>query len=292
MINAIDLVIPGREISLGGFTVKRVLPYAHRRMVGPFIFWDHMGPHLFGPGFGMSIAPHPHIGLSTLTYLLEGRALHRDSLGNEVLIRPGEVNWMTAGHGIAHSERSVETDLAIEHRLQGLQLWIALPDEQEDRIPSFNHIEADALPQLDLGPKDCRLIAGTAHGKNSPVPVYSPMFLIDARCAPGDTFAFDPDSQDLGVYVAGGEIQLGQQKLGSSQMAVFKMGSSISFTAAQEARVFIFGGQALATPRHIWWNFVSSSPEKIEQAKRRWEADEFPSVINESRFSRLPLPSS
>jgi redox-sensitive bicupin YhaK (pirin superfamily) len=292
MVNAVELIIPGREISLGGFTVKRVLPYAQRRMVGPFIFWDHMGPHLFGKGFGMDIAPHPHIGLSTLTYLMEGRAMHRDSLGNEAIIQPGEVNWMTAGSGIAHSERTATADLANEHRLQGMQLWVALPDDEEDRDPSFVHVGADKLPILDLGVKECRLVAGSALGKNSPVPVYSPMFLMDVKCAAREKFVFDPDQQEIGVYVAQGEIQLGAQKVGSSQMVILKLGSSLEFSASEDSRVFVFGGQAFTTPRHVWWNFVSSGREKIEEAKRRWEADEFPPVINESRFSRLPLPQA
>jgi len=292
MTNEIELTIPGREISLGSFVVKRVLPYAQRRMVGPFIFWDHMGPHMFGPGYGMTVSPHPHIGLSTLTYLIEGQVQHRDSLGNEIVIRPGAVNWMTAGHGIAHSERSVEADLAAEHRLHGLQLWVALPDDQEDRDPSFVHIEAKALPLLDLGVTSCRLVAGSALGKNSPVPVYSPLFLMDVQARAGERFGFDPDGQELGVYVVAGEISLGSRTISSSQMAVLKTGSSLEFVCGKDAHVFVFGGRPFSTPRHIWWNFVSSSPEKIEKAKHRWENDEFPGVINESKFSRLPLPKA
>ena len=165
MINNIELIIPGREVSLGdGFGVKRVLPFSQRRMVGPFIFWDHMGPHLFSRGMGLEVNPHPHIGLSTLTYLLEGRIMHRDSLGNEVIIRPGEVNWMTSGSGVAHSERSVPDDRAGEHRLHGLQLWVALPDDQEDREPSFTHLASSQLPELKLGSMKCRLVAGNARG--------------------------------------------------------------------------------------------------------------------------------
>jgi len=293
MINNIELIIPGREVSLGdGFSVRRVLPFAQRRMVGPFIFWDHMGPHLFSKGFGLEVSPHPHIGLSTLTYLLEGRVLHRDSLGNEAIIRPGEVNWMTAGNGIAHSERSVAADLEQEHRLHGLQLWVALPTDQEDREPSFMNVPDAKLPEMELGSMKCRLIAGSVKGKNSPVPVYSPLFLIDVKAESGREFLFDPDGAEIGVYVTSGEIFLGQQKLVPGQMAVFSAGQSVAFTAKAEARAFVFGGEHLSTPRHIWWNFVSSSKEKIEEAKQRWENDEFPDVINESRFSRVPLPKA
>lgn len=292
MLNEVAIVIPGREISLGGFSVKRLLPYAQKRMVGPFIFWDHMGLALFAKGFGMTVSPHPHIGLSTLTYLLEGRIQHRDSLGNEAIIRPQEVNWMTAGHGIAHSERSVEADLSEEHKLHGIQLWIALPDDQEDRTPSFVHVESSVIPTLDLGPRHCRLVAGTAHGKTSPVPVYSPMFLIDARCEAGEKLVFDPDNQELGVYVATGEISLSGKSFGAGQMIVLAQGSSLEFTASVASQVFVFGGEPFAKERHVWWNFVSSSKAKIEEAKRRWEADEFPQVINESKFSRIPLPKA
>jgi redox-sensitive bicupin YhaK (pirin superfamily) len=301
MLNEVALLIPGREISLGGFSVKRILPYAQKRMVGPFIFWDHMGMAVFGKGFGMTVSPHPHIGLSTLTYLLEGRIQHRDSLGNEAIIKPGEVNWMTAGAGIAHSERSVEADLLNEHKLHGMQLWIALPDDQEDRAPSFVHVEGSQLPNLELGPSHCRLVAGSALGKHSPVPVYSPMFLIDVKIQPGEKFVFDPDTAECGIYVANGEVTLsgGAGTGGGSvtsikpaQMAVLKQGSTIEFTAPVATQAFVFGGQPFATQRHVWWNFVSSSKDKIEEAKRRWEADEFPPVINESRFSRIPLPKA
>jgi redox-sensitive bicupin YhaK (pirin superfamily) len=293
MLNEVALIIPGREISLGGFSVKRILPFAQKRMVGPFIFWDHMGIAVFGKGFGMTVSPHPHIGLSTLTYLLEGRIQHRDSLGNDVIIKPGEVNWMTAGAGIAHSERSVEADLADEHKLHGMQLWIALPDDQEDRAPSFVHVEGAQLPSLELGVSHCRLVAGSALGKNSPVPVFSPLFLMDVKIEPGETFVFDPDAQECGIYVASGEIHLTRgENIKSAQMAVLKQGSTVEFTAPAASQVFVFGGQPFTTPRHVWWNFVSSSKNKIEEAKRRWEADEFPPVVNESRFSRIPLPKA
>ena len=295
MLNDVAILIPGREISLGGFNVKRVLPYAKKRMVGPFIFWDHMGLAVFAKGYGMTVSPHPHIGLSTLTYLLEGRIQHRDSLGNEVVIRPGEVNWMTAGHGIAHSERTLESDLADEHKLHGMQLWIALPDDQEDREPSFVHIERSQIPALDLGPRQCLLVAGSAHGKSSPVPVYSPLFLIDARCESGENFKYDPDGQELGIYVATGSVELvgdGGFRVAAGSMAVLSRGSSVEFRALENSQVFVFGGEPFKSERHVWWNFVSSSKVKIEEAKRRWEEDKFPPVINESKFSRIPLPKA
>ena len=293
MINSIELIIPGREVSLGdGFGVKRVLPYSQRRMVGPFIFWDHMGPHLFNKGLGLEVNSHPHIGLSTLTYLLEGRIMHRDSLGNEVIIRPGEVNWMTSGHGVTHSERSVPEDMAGEHRLHGLQLWVALPDDQEDRAPSFTHVESGKIPEVVLGSMRCRLVAGTARGKTSPVPAYSPMFFIDVDAQAGEEFQFDPDGGEIAVYLTSGEIFLGAQKLSVGQMAVLKAGEALAFTARQKARAFVFGGAPFPTPRHIWWNFVSSSKQKIEAAKKRWEEDRFPAVFNESPYSRVPLPKA
>lgn len=289
----IEILIPGREVSLGdGFHVKRVLPYSKRRMVGPFIFWDHMGPHYFAPGRGLEVNPHPHIGLSTLTYLLEGQILHRDSLGNELVIRPGEVNWMTSGSGVTHSERSVQADLSGEHRLHGLQLWVALPDDQEDRSPSFTHIAANKIPVIELGNMKCRLVAGSARGIKSPVPSYSPLFFIDVAAHANGEFHFDPDGLEIGVYVTSGEIFLGEQFLEAGHMAILKSGESLDFTTKEEARAFVFGGAPFKTPRHIWWNFVSSSKEKIEAAKKRWEDDKFPKVFNESGLQRVPLPKA
>lgn len=289
----IELIIPGRDVSLGdGFHVRRVLPYSKRRTVGPFIFWDHMGPHFFAAGRGLEVNPHPHIGLSTLTYLLEGQILHRDSLGNELVIRPGEVNWMTSGSGVTHSERSVPSDLAEEHHLHGLQLWVALPDDQEDRAPSFTHVNREQIPKLELGNMNCQLVAGTVQGKTSPVPCYSPMFMIDVHAHAGGEFQFDPDGQEIAVYVTSGEIVLDDQTLGIGQMAVLKPGAAMHFSAKAVARAFVFGGAPLTTPRHIWWNFVSSDKQKIEDAKKRWEEDRFPRVFNESGFNRVPLPKA
>ena len=291
-INAIDLIIPSRETSLGSFTVKRVLPFAKRRAVGPFIFLDHMGPHVFAPGLGLSVAPHPHIGLSTLTYLLEGRIIHRDSLGSVAEIHPGAVNWMTAGSGIAHSERSAEADLDGEHRLNGLQLWIALPDDQEDCAPTFSHYPKATLPRLKLGECDCTVVAGTMQGKSSPVRTHSPLFFADVLAPTNSHFAFDPDGHEIAVYIAQGASQISGQDVFAGQMVVLKSGSALQFRASLDTRAFVLGGEKLGREKHMWWNFVSSNREKIETAKRRWENDEYPPIPGESRFSRTPLPSA
>lgn len=285
--NPIELVIEPRKSDLGdGFFVRRAIPYAKKRMVGPFIFFDHMGPAILTKENPLSVRSHPHIGLSTLTYLFEGEMLHRDSLGNELTIRPGAVNWMTAGRGIVHSERSnPETPMNIE----GIQLWIALPKAFEEIEPSFVHVDEKDIPEIEIGNSIFNLVAGSAFGKKSPVPVYSPLFYLNGKMQCADTFKLEVDEKSEGaVYVSSGKITCGDQEFIPGQMVCFTQGSTVEFTALEESHVLVLGGEIFPEKRFIFWNFVSSSEERLEQAKHDWHNDKFPKVINET--DRIPLP--
>ncbi|WP_158916195.1 pirin family protein [Caulobacter sp. S45] len=267
----IDLVIDARRKDLGGFEVGRILPFAKRRMVGPFIFLDHMGPAAFAPGEGINVRPHPHIGLSTVTYLFEGEILHRDSLGSTQAIRPGEVNWMTAGQGIVHSERTDPTLLSQSRRAHGLQAWVALPEADEEIEPAFaHHPEAD-LPSYETGGLWARLIAGSAYGVAAKVKTHSPLYYIHwelkagTRCAPPEGY---PENA---LYVVRGEIEVEGRTFHAGQMLVLSGNQRPTVTAITDATVAALGGEPVG-PRHIWWNLVSSSSERIEQAKADWAA--------------------
>jgi len=267
----IDLVIDARRKDLGGFEVGRILPFAKRRMVGPFIFLDHMGPAAFAPGEGINVRPHPHIGLSTVTYLFEGEILHRDSLGSTQAIRPGEVNWMTAGQGIVHSERTDPTLLSQSRRAHGLQAWVALPEADEETDPAFaHHPEAD-LPSYETGGLWARLIAGSAYGVAAKVKTHSPLYYIHwelkagTRCAPPEGY---PENA---LYVVRGEIEVEGRTFHAGQMLVLSGNQRPTVTAITDATVAALGGEPVG-PRHIWWNLVSSSSERIEQAKADWAA--------------------
>jgi len=285
------LVVP-RTHDLGdGFEVRRALPHKDRRMVGPFVFLDQMGPHAFQPGRGIDVRPHPHIGLSTVTYLLEGEISHRDSLGTVQDIKPGEVNWMTAGSGIVHSERTgpqVRTNGSV---LSGLQCWVALPKALEEKDPAFSHTSADELPVVEGEGVTARIIAGEYFGKRSPVPVESPLFYVDLVLAAGARFGLPAEYPEQALYVVEGEIDLGRDgRFQAGQLLVIKPGASLTVGAANGAgaRVMLLGGEPMDGPRYLTWNFVSSSEDRIEQAKEDWRARRFADVPGETEF--IPLP--
>lgn len=279
MASHVELVITPRLHDIGGLTVGRILPFVERRMVGPFIFLDHIGPAQMPADQALDVRPHPHIGLSTLTYLYDGAIFHRDNLGNALAITPGAVNWMTAGRGIAHSERTPAEARRAAHRIHGLQCWVALPREAEETAPSFSHHHADAIPSKRDGNVALRVIAGTGYGLRSPVEIFSPLFYIDARLAAGATLPLPDEHEDKAVYVIEGEIEVDGTNVDARRMIVFVPGEKAEIRAITASRVILLGGARFAEPRHIWWNFVSSSKERIEQAKRDWK---------EGRFARIP----
>ncbi len=268
----IELVIPPRLRSLGGFDVNRVLPFSERRMVGPFVFFDHMGPVDFPPGVSRSVdvRPHPHIGLSTVTYLFAGEIMHRDSLGSEQAIRPGEVNWMTAGRGITHSER-FERARREGDKLDGIQAWVALPKEQEETDPAFTHYDTTALPTFDEGGVRGRLIAGEIFGLRANVATHSPMFYLHLELRAGAEFAISTEYPERAVYVAHGAIEIDDKRFDKGAMVVLSAGAAARIRAIDDALVMALGGDPLG-PRFVEWNFVSSSRERIEQAKADWRA--------------------
>jgi redox-sensitive bicupin YhaK (pirin superfamily) len=287
--DGVETAILPRSRDLGdGFTVHRLLPFAQRRMVGPFIFFDAMGPTLFAAGQGLDVRPHPHIGLATVTYLFEGEILHRDSLGNIQPIRPGEVNWMTAGSGIAHSERSDTALRQKPQRLAGIQSWVALPRRDEETVPGFSHHAKLALPLIEGEGKSVRLIAGSFAGKRSPVEVFSPTLYADATLGPGARFALPAEHEERGAYLIEGRIDIGSESYAPGQLLVFRPKAEITVTAPEGARLMLLGGEPMDEPRHIWWNFVSSSAERIEAAKADWRAGRFAPVIGDSEL--IPLP--
>ncbi len=284
----IELLITPREKDLGGFSVRRVLPYARRRMVGPFIFFDHMGPAEFGPGEGIDVRPHPHINLATITYLFEGEIMHKDSIGYHQAIHPGAINLMTAGKGIVHSERAREEVRASGQRLHGLQLWIALPEEKEEIEPSFEHTPADQIPETTVDGVPARVMMGSAYGITSPVTCHSPSLYLEARLTPDQTLTL-PDAEERAVYVAEGSITINGQSVEQYQMAVLKSGETVTIEATASSKVALIGGDALSE-RHIWWNFVSSRKERIEQAKADWKGGNFAMVKGDDEF--IPLPEA
>lgn len=269
----IDLVIEARRHDIGNFEVGRILPFHAHRMVGPFSFLDHMGPADFAPGFPKSadVRPHPHIGLSTLTYLFQGEITHRDSVGSLAVIKPGEVNWMTAGSGITHSER-FETLRRQGGRMDGMQAWIALPHEFEETAPAFSHHTGEAdLPSYESGGLKARLIAGEAFGAKTNVPVLSPLFYVHWEMAAGTTAALPAEYSERAAYVASGRVEVDGRELTELQMAVFAPGDTIVFKALEASTVMLLGGEPVG-PRFMEWNFVSSSKDRLEQAKADWKA--------------------
>jgi hypothetical protein len=271
-----------------GFTVRRLLPAATRRMVGPFIFFDHMGPVRFAPGHAIDVRPHPHIGLATVTYLFEGAIMHRDSLGYTQRITPGDVNWMTAGHGIVHSERSPDDERNQARSLHGIQTWLALPRTDERTAPSFAHHPKAALPVVRWPDAELRLIAGTGWGQRSPVQTYSPMFYAAVTTQGAARFELPPGHAERAIYVVDGEVAAGGMPVAPCTVAVFEAGVPVAITTAGAARIMAFGGAAMDGDRHISWNFVASSRELIEEARTRWREQRFPGVPGETEF--IPLP--
>lgn len=290
MADPIELLIQGRAHDLGGgFAVRRVLPSARRRMVGPFVFLDHFGPMDVPPGGGMEVRPHPHIGLATATYLFDGGIFHRDSLGYSQAIRPGDVNWMTAGRGIVHSERTEPEMRATGFRMHGVQTWVALPKTHEEASPAFEHVEAARLPAWMEGDAALRLIVGTYAGRAAPTTHFSPIFYVGVEAAGGATFAISPEHAERAVYLADGSLTIGTRQLGAGDLAVLAPGQAVEVvTGAAGAKAMLLGGAAMDGPRHIWWNFVSSSKERIEKAKADWREQRFGKVPGDPEF--LPLP--
>jgi redox-sensitive bicupin YhaK (pirin superfamily) len=286
--NALELVVVPRSRDLGGFAVRRALPHGKRQMVGPFIFFDHFGPVQFVAGGGMDVRPHPHIGLATVTYLLDGAILHRDSEGNIREIVPGAMNLMTAGRGIAHSERTPQAQRHAGASLLGLQSWIALPAEQEEIAPSFQHFDAADLPIVEDRGLKARVIAGSAFGVKAPVAMVSDWFYAEVDLASGIAAPLDPDYEERAVYIVEGEVDIAGDRFEGPRLLIFRPGDRITITAKGPARLMFLGGTALEGPRHIWWNFVSSRKERIEQAKEDWKTGRFAAVPQESEF--VPLP--
>jgi redox-sensitive bicupin YhaK (pirin superfamily) len=276
MNTSIRTIIDPRVHDLGGFSVRRVLPHVDARHIGPFVFFDHIGPARFAPGNGIDVRPHPHIGLATVTYLFEGAIQHRDSLGSVQTIR------------IAHSERTPAEERAAGHALHGVQVWVALPRDAEEIEPSFHHHGAAALPRIERDGVSLRLVVGTALGERSPVLTFSEMFYLGAEFSPGSSLRVPPEHAERGVYVADAPITIDGIEVAPGMLAVLAPGIEVEIRAAVAARIILFGGAPLDGERHLWWNFVSSSRERIEQAKQDWRAARFGQVTGETEF--IPLP--
>jgi len=287
---AIEQVIVPRARDLGGFEVRRALPSVGRKMVGPFIFFDQMGPSEFLLGQGLDVRPHPHIGLSTVTFLFDGEIMHRDSLGTELAIRPGELNLMTAGRGITHSERTAPEVRVRGSRLFGIQAWAALPKTHEEQPPAFVHHGVEDLPVIRDNGLRTRLIMGSAYGETSPVSFPWAAFYAEAVLAPGAILPLDADYEERAIYVVSGEIDIAGDSFGARRLLIFRPGDRISVVALSNARLMLLGGDPMDGLRHIWWNFVSSSKERIDQAKQAWQSGRFDGVPGDSEF--IPLPSS
>ena len=288
--DAIETVIVPRATDLGGFFIRRALPHVDRRMVGPFIFFDHIGPAVFRSGQGVDVRPHPHIGLATVTFLFEGEITHRDSLGSDIAIRPGAVNLMSAGRGIAHSERSPADRNAPDRRIHGLQLWVALPQTAEEGAPAFIHHDRDALPMVNGEGKNVRVIAGSLLGARSPLATAWDTIFADVTLAPGAAFPVDADYEERAIYVVSGEVEIAGDRFESGRLLVFKPGDRITVKAMTDVRLVLVGGAAMDGPRHIWWNFVSSRKDRIEQAKADWRAGRFEKIPGDE-IEFIPLPN-
>lgn len=291
-IDGVDMIVLPNVRDLGdGFTVRRALPTAQRRMVGPFIFFDQMGPVTMSAGDGLDVRPHPHIGLATVTYLLEGEILHRDSLGSVQAIRPGEVNWMTAGSGIVHSERSGDEVRAAGGPLFGLQTWVALPKAHEETAPAFYHHKSDAIPHAEADGVSINVVAGTSDGMTSPVQTYSDMLYAGVTLADGARYKLSAEHIERAIYVITGAVAVEGQWGGfqAGELVILKPGAEIVLRGIGPTRVMLVGGEPLSEARNIYWNFVSSSLDRIEQAKADWREDRFAHVSGETEF--IPLPA-
>ncbi len=287
-IDPIAIVVVPRTHDVGGFEVRRALPSRRRRMVGPFVFFDQMGPGEFRLGRGLDVRPHPHIGLATVTYLFRGEILHRDSLGTATAIRPGAVNWMTAGRGIAHSERTPPALRTGPSELFGIQAWVALPAAREETDPAFAHHPAETMPTIEAEGITARVIAGTSWGQRSPVPTASAMIYADVALTAGARLPVDAEHPERAVYVAEGEVEIGGDVHPAGELLVLRPGDAVAVTARRPSRLMLLGGEPMDGPRYVWWNFVSSSRERIEQAKADWRAGRFDAVPGEVEV--IPLP--
>lgn len=290
----IELFIQPRARDLGGFTVRRILPFMKKRTIGPFIFLDEMGPIPVSHEAAIDVRPHPHIGLSTVTYLFDGSALHRDSLGSEQYITPGAVNWMTAGRGIVHSERTPDHLRARGGTIHGLQSWVALPKEHEETAPEFYHHPSDTIPEFSCGGAQMRLICGEAFDHLSPVKTYSDMFYCDVRMKKGQSIEVSGKNskgadRESGIYPVKGRVQVDGQELGAGVMAAVRKGGHYTVKALEDTHLMLLGGEPLDGPREIWWNFVSSSKERMEKAKKDWARGLFPLVPGDDK-EFIPLP--
>jgi redox-sensitive bicupin YhaK (pirin superfamily) len=285
---ALENVIVPRPRDIGGFEVRRVLPSMGRRSVGPFVFFDQMGPAELAPGAGMDVRPHPHIGLATVTYLFAGTIVHRDSLGTVQPIEPGAVNWMTAGSGIVHSERSDAELRKRRSKLYGIQVWVALPKQHEETEPDFTHYAAGSLPLVEGEGTTVRVIAGSLFGKASPVKTFSALFYGDVTFQPGAGLSVDHEHEERALYLVEGSVEIAGQPFEPGRLLVFSPGDELTVKASSSARLLLFGGEPLDGPRHVWWNFVSSSRERIEQAKADWKSGRFAPVPGDAEF--IPLP--
>ncbi len=286
----IGLIIEERAANIGNFMVGRLLPFRQKRMVGPFAFIDHMGPAEMGAEENLDVLPHPHIGLSTLTYLFEGAIMHRDSIGSEVEIMPGAVNWMTAGRGVVHSERTPEQMRGSRKRLHGMQIWVALPTELEETEPSFTHIPAEEIPAWEREGIAMKLIAGEAFGQKSPVPVQSPLYLIELKSDKPQTF--DPADAlygESGLYILEGEVHIERYRFGPGKLLIAQDSRLCRFEMGPNTTVYLFGGEPFPEKRFIDWNFVSSRRDRLQQAKEDWIEQRFPEVPGETDF--VPYPS-
>ncbi|AXS40028.1 pirin family protein [Breoghania sp. L-A4] len=287
--NAIDTIIVPRARDLGGFSVRRALPSPKRQMVGPFIFFDQVGPAEFITGEGIDVRPHPHIGLATVTYLYDGEIYHRDSLGSAQPIQPGDVNWMTAGRGITHSERTAPEVKATGSKLFGVQSWVALPGHAEETAPDFTHHAKAALPVIETPGARVRIIAGELYGAKAPTKTFSDMFYADVALEAGATIPLDAGYEERGVYTLSGDIEIAGDTFGPGQLLVFKPGDALSITARTDARFQLLGGEPMDGQRYVWWNFVSSSKERIEQAKEEWRRGRF-DIVPGDEADYIPLP--
>ncbi|HEX3160956.1 MAG TPA: pirin family protein [Pseudolabrys sp.] len=287
--DAIDQVIVPRTVDLGDFAVRRALPSARTRMVGPFIFFDHFGPAEFRAGNGLDVRPHPHIGLATVTYLFDGEIMHRDSLGTAVAIRPGEVNWMTAGRGIVHSERTRPERRVDGEPIHGLQMWVALPTAKEEMDAGFAHHATAEFPVINDNGKNVRVVVGSLYGTASPVPTVHETIFGDVHLKAGATLPLDADHEERAVYIIDGVLDIAGDRFEAGRLLVFRPGDTVSIAAATDTHFVIVGGAPMDGPRHIWWNFVSSRKERIEQAKAEWKAGHFGKVPGDE-IEFIPLP--
>ncbi len=289
--DAIELVIRARPRDVGGHTVRRTLPSMRRRLVGPFIFFDHSGPVDVPVGQGMDVRPHPHIALATITYLFEGAVFHRDSLGTAQVIHPGDVNWMVAGRGIVHSERTPLEARRAGHRMHGLQAWVALRKEEEECEPRFVHHPASALPVVERPGIWIRLISGDAFGMQAPTPTTAPTLYADVKIAAGAVLEIPDDHEERAIYIVSGVVDHAGERFGDGTMVVLRRGARFAFRAVEDARLMILGGAPIDGERFMWWNFVSSSKERIERAKRDWKEQRFP-IVPGDEVDFIPLPES